>query len=161
MKQLLLVRHAKSSWDDASLTDQQRPLNARGKQDAPRIGRYISHHLPHPQHIFTSPATRAATTARLIAAEYPQPIMLTLSEDLYTFSGRALLACLRGLPDHYTTLMLVGHNPAMTDAVNQLCASDILNIPTCAVALVQIHSEHWSDCTRPCVLANYIRPKDL
>jgi len=162
MKRLLLVRHAKSSWNNPSLSDAQRPLNTRGQRDAPNVGSYLSANMPAPEQIYTSPATRAATTASLIAACYQPKLSVQVIDDLYTFSAQQLYENIHTLPNEYTTLMLVSHNPGITDLVNHLCDTDIENVPTCGVADIQIAGAEWSAISpAENQLLAFITPKSL
>ncbi len=150
MKILTLVRHAKSDWKDPNLTDQQRPLNARGERDAPEMGRRIVTHGIRPSLIVASPATRAWTTAKIIAREIDYPTEFLQREDeLYMASLEDLLDVVVAQDDGFNSLMLVCHNPGLTEFANFLVPGLTNNLPTAGVVSVQIDQEDWSLYKRP------------
>jgi phosphohistidine phosphatase len=150
MKILTLVRHAKSDWKDTSLTDRQRPLNARGKRDAPEMGRRIANHGIRPSLIIASPATRAWTTAKIIAREIDYPNEFLQREDnLYMASLEDLLDVVVAQDDDFNSLMVVCHNPGLTEFANFLVPGLTNNLPTAGVVSVQIDQEDWSLYKRP------------
>jgi len=161
MKTLLLLRHAKSSWKDESLADHERPLNKRGKQDAPRVGEWLQSEGLQPDLILCSTAARARETIDLAseAADYHWEI--EYREDLYAFEPGAFLHALKSLPDHYDQVMLVGHNPAMEELVTGLTGS-YQSMSTAALAHVDLPIEHWSEISfgMRARLVNLWRPKD-
>lgn len=146
MKTLILTRHAKSSWKDAGLSDHDRPLNERGRGDAPRMAAHLAANYPVPQHIVSSTALRAATTARSLAERLACPAEnLAYLPRLYLADPATLLAVARELPDELDTVMLVGHNPGMTEFLNALTGAGIENLPTCGVARVGFEVASWRD----------------
>ena len=145
-KRLYLLRHAKSSWDDPKLDDHSRPLNERGKRDAPRMGRRLRQHSHLPDRIVSSSAVRAYTTARVIARELRYTVSaIVKSDELYLAEPATLLACSHATADTLGSLMLVGHNPGLTDFANTLCEVRIDNLPTCGVYCVEFPVERWRD----------------
>lgn len=142
MKTLLLARHAKSDWDMAGLRDHDRPLNARGRRDAPAMARRLRDEGVDLQRIVSSSATRAHSTADAYAAAFG----LAVIEDpaLYAASARTILAVAAMLPDDVGGAMLVGHNPGMADAVEELTGS-VVEFPTCAVAECSVDVGSWSE----------------
>jgi phosphohistidine phosphatase len=163
-KTLHLLRHAKSSWDDASLVDIDRPLNGRGIAACARMAPHLVAAGCTFEAVFCSPAQRARSTIELIAQALPaQDITWTVVEDLYTFSSDDLYAWCRALPESLTDVMLVGHNPALTDFCNSLSDSDLHNIPTCGYAQLKARAGGaWSDLAQtPFALAAFLRPKHL
>jgi len=145
MKTITLVRHAKSDWKDVSLSDKQRPLNRRGQRDAPEMGKRIVRHGIRPSLIIASPAVRAWTTAKIIAAEISYPAEFLQREDsLYLASLNDLLAAVAAQDNGFKSLMVVGHNPGMTDFANFLVPGLTNNLPTAGVVSVQIESDDWS-----------------
>jgi len=141
MKNLYLVRHAKSSWKDASLPDRQRSLNKRGLRNAPEMGQRLKQTNLQVDRIISSPANRALTTARLLASEIDFPIdQIEQNEILYFSSFIQMLELIRKTPDSVNNLMLVGHNPDMTALLHLLSRCDIANMPTCAIARLQFDS---------------------
>lgn len=145
MKNLVIIRHAKSSWDDPALADLERPLNTRGKRDAPIMGQVLRDRAPPPDLIIGSPAKRARKTARLIAAAvgYPEE-RITIDRHLYMQGVTALLNAISGLPEPAHTVFLVGHNPDLTTLVSTLTEEDIGTLPTCGVASVEFAVETWA-----------------
>jgi phosphohistidine phosphatase len=161
MKILTLVRHAKSSWGDSALTDRQRPLNARGERDAPEMGTRIAQHGIRPSLILTSPAVRARTTATIIAHELGYPIEFLQSEDaLYLASLDDILDVVVAQDNGFNNLMIVGHNPGLTEFANFLVPGITNNLPTAGVVAVQMDCEDWALHTQPtCELLTYDYPK--
>jgi len=136
MKRVLtLVRHAKSSWNNADLSDFDRPLNSRGLKNAPEMGGRLSDANYQVDIILSSPATRAITTAEYIAAEIEYNLRnIQLREEIYEASVNALLYLISSVDEKYKTIMLVGHNPGFTQLCNYLCDANIDNMPTCSIA---------------------------
>lgn len=150
MKTLTLVRHAKSSWNDTTLSDRKRPLNKRGRRDAPVMGRRIVDHGIRPSLIISSPAKRAWTTAKSIAAELSYPREFLQREDsLYLASLDDFLDVLVAQDTQFNSIMVVGHNPGMTDFANFLSPGLTNNLPTAGVVSVEIDQDHWNLYERP------------
>lgn len=163
IKTLTIVRHAKSSWKDSSLRDRDRPLNKRGERDAPRMGKRISEAGIRPSLILSSPAVRAWTTAKIIAAEigYPKEF-LQREEDLYLASVDMMLDVLVAQDPGFNNLMLVGHNPGLTDFANYFVPGLTNNLPTTGVVSVSFERDDWSLYDRPeTTLDLYDYPKKL
>ena len=150
MKFLTLVRHAKSSWDNTNLSDRERPLNKRGKRDAPVMGKRIHEHGIRPSLIVSSPAVRAWTTANIIAREIGYPSEFLQREDaLYLASVDEILDVIVAQDDGFNSLMVVGHNPGMTSFANFLSPGLTHNLPTAGVVSVQIDRDDWNLYERP------------
>jgi phosphohistidine phosphatase len=150
MKILTVVRHAKSSWSDTHLSDGKRPLNKRGKRDAPAMGKRIVKHGIRPSLIMSSPAKRAWSTAKLIAAEISYPIEFLQREDgLYLASLDEILGVIVAQDNGFHNMMLVGHNPGMTDFVDFLSPGLTNNLPTAGVVSVQINQDDWNLYEQP------------
>ena len=150
MKILTLVRHAKSSWNHPDLTDRQRPLNARGERDAPDMGQRIVAHGIRPSLIITSPATRAWTTARIIASEIGYPTEFLQREDsLYLASLDDLLGAVVAQDTGFNSLMVIGHNPGLTEFANFLIPGLTNNLPTAGVVSVGIERDDWNLYQQP------------
>jgi phosphohistidine phosphatase len=147
-KILYLVRHAKSSWDDPSLADKDRPLSPRGLSSAPDMGKRLASQGHKPDLVISSPAKRALTTARKIARETGYKESGIITDDHLYFSGtRSMVDLLEQLDDKYGNVMIVGHNPAMSSLLNILCDSTVENMPTCAIAVVSFDMDSWSELT--------------
>ena len=145
MKTLFLVRHAKSSRDDPSLPDRDRPLDDRGKQDGPKMGKRLAKRDVKPDLLLSSPALRALTTAQLIAEEIGyEPNDIVVDDRLYASGADDLLAVIRALDRKLNRVMLFGHNPEFTDLAHRL-SSEIIEMPTCAIVELNFDTQAWSD----------------
>lgn len=144
MKRLYLIRHAKSSWDTPGLADIDRPLNKRGKRDAPFMGERLKRYGVLPDLIYASPARRARTTARIIAdcIGYPRE-RIEEKKDIYTSDMNLLLRLVQGVDDAVASLFLVGHNYVLTDFAEYLTREVLGNVPTCGVVGVSFHCTSW------------------
>ena len=162
MKTLYLVRHAKSSWKDSSLPDDERPLNKRGKRNAPAMGEYLASRCARPERLVSSPAKRALTTARFIAAALDYDLdAIVLDRKMYFTGIDSMLDILRDTDEEITSLMLVGHNPDMTFLLNSLCGYQVDNMPTCGVAQLECDGD-WSAIGQGrCRLVDYKIPREL
>ena len=146
MKTLVLVRHAKSSWDDFSLSDFERPLNERGKRDAPMMARRIKSALLVPDALVSSSAIRARKTAEAFARELGMDgSAIRLTEALYLASPDTIGRVVSSLDDQHQTVAIFAHNPGITDFANQLGVARIDDMPTCAVYAVSATVDHWLD----------------
>ncbi len=145
-KRLLICRHAKSSWHDATLSDIERPLNKRGQRDAPEMGRRLVRLGIQPDLIVSSPAVRARTTAEQYAQHlgYP-PERIQIDPCQYAATVPILLTLLQKIEAQYTTVMLVGHNPEYTALANFLGGLHIDNIPTCGIVALDFPVVSWQD----------------
>jgi phosphohistidine phosphatase len=145
MIKLVIVRHAKSSWDNPELDDFDRPLNNRGKKDAPEMGRRLAQRNITPDKIITSPAKRAAATAKRIAAEIFFPKKNISKEPaFYEASVEDFLSVLKEVSQNVKTLMIFSHNPGLTNLANYLSNAGIYNIPTCGVVEIEFENSSWS-----------------
>lgn len=144
MKQLLIVRHAKSDWGDANLRDFDRPLNHRGhKNAAEMVNRLVAKSIK-PDTIVSSPALRALTTAKYFAAGWQMSSEpLNTNANIYEASVNSLLKVVNGFGPEFDKIALFGHNPGLTDLLNYLTGEYINNMPTCGVAIVEFPFEDW------------------
>jgi phosphohistidine phosphatase len=144
MKTLIVLRHAKSSWKDPDLDDIDRPLNKRGKRDAPLIGKRLAERKIRPDRIVVSPARRARATVKAVAKQLPviDPVVAK-DERLYEASPATILAVVQDIPEPCACAMIVGHNPGLTDFVNQFADAVIDNIPTCGVVEIAFDTPDW------------------
>ena len=146
MKQLFLVRHAKSSWKYPELSDFERPLNKRGKRDAPNMGQLLKRLGILPDLILSSPAVRAKKTAKILSKEMGYPTdHIDWRQEIYHAGQSQLLSIVRSVDDKHQSLMLVGHNPGFTWFSNQLTGHYLENIPTCGVVSINFSLNSWSD----------------
>ena len=144
MKELIIVRHAKSSWKDSSLDDRERPLNKRGERDAPEIGARLARRKDRPDLIISSPAVRALTTAQIIAKRLGYPHKdIVVKDVLYGAGVVELLDVIRNIDESVATLMLFGHNPGLTELANHLGPRPIPNLPTCGVLHLKFEADVW------------------
>ena len=144
MKQLYLVRHAKSSWEQDWLDDFERPLNQRGKRDAPKMGRILREQGVVPDIILTSPAARASATARIIARELDYPLdLIHYHEKLYEAMTRDFITTVAALDNQYNSAMLFGHNPSLTMVANMYSGESIVNVPTTGVVGIEFGDDSW------------------
>ena len=143
MKTLMLVRHAKSSWDHPGVSDHDRPLNGRGQRDAPAMGRRLAEQGLAPDRILSSTALRARTTAQLIAEALGfDAADIVLDERLYAASADEVLRVIGELDGEVGTAMVVGHNPETASLAHRF-SSDIHEMPTCAVAEFTFDVDAW------------------
>lgn len=146
MKELYLLRHAKSSWDDPSLDDIERPLNKRGKKDAPLIGSILSKMKIKPELILSSPSKRTLSTAQIILEELNlSKKILSVDENIYLASADELSNLIKNIDDNLKRVMLVGHNPGLTDLSNFLSKQGIENIPTCGIVGLKAKINSWKE----------------
>lgn len=162
MKTLLLLRHAKSSWKDGDLSDHDRPLNGRGKADAPRMGTLLAKEDLVPDLIITSTAKRAAKTAEIVAQNSGYEGEIHYSRYLYGASPDEYIEALNELGAAQNCVMVVGHNPGMEDLVEEL-AAEWVRMPTAALAQIELAIDQWSALTLETSgkLVNIWRPKEL
>jgi phosphohistidine phosphatase len=145
MKTLTLLRHANSSWKDRNLPDHARPLNRRGEKDAPAMAARISDAGIRPSLILSSPAVRAWNTAKIVAKEINYPIeFLQREQELYMADVGDFLTLLGRQDEKFNSVMLVGHNPGLTDFANYLMPNLADNIPTSGVVSMTVETDGWS-----------------
>jgi len=146
MKTLLLVRHAKSSWDQAGLSDFDRPLNERGKKDAPIMAKRVKEKGIELDHLMSSPAKRAKKTAKYFAEEFGfKKEDIKLVEALYGAIQPEFLQAIKEVNDKYKTVALFSHNPGITEFASSLTNVRVDEMPTCAVFAVQADCISWKD----------------
>ena len=143
---LTLIRHAKSSWDDASVSDFDRPLNERGQRDAPEMARRLAERHEYPDHFLASSARRARETALVLAQGVGFPEAdIHFERNLYLADTARLLSTIQRLPDRKREVWLVGHNPDLTDLANLLAGPHTDNLPTCAVFRMAFDIGTWRE----------------
>lgn len=145
MKRLYLIRHAKSSWGNPDLDDHERPLNARGKRDAPEMGKRLKKSGVKPDLIVSSSAKRALKTAKIIAQELGYPKAgIVVEEAIYESESMAsLLAVIRQFDDAHNHVFMLGHNPAFTMLSRLLSDHQVENIPTGGVFCMDFDIASW------------------
>jgi len=146
LKTLYLVRHAKSSWSTPSLDDFDRPLNNRGMRDAPFMTDVLLKKNIFPQLIISSPALRAITTANVIADKLNYPVdKIKKDNNIYEASALDILKVIKQTNDKIETLMIIGHNPGMTDLVNLISDKRLDNLPTSGIVCLKKENEKWKN----------------
>ncbi|QDU28735.1 2,3-bisphosphoglycerate-dependent phosphoglycerate mutase [Anatilimnocola aggregata] len=147
MKTLLLLRHAKSSWKDSDLDDHDRPLNKRGKRDAPRMGKLLLDENLLPNLIVCSSAKRTRRTAELVAEASGYREETRITGDLYEAWADRLLAIINALPAEAARVLLVGHNPGLEELLESV-TGNYRPLSTASLAWLEYPVEHWREITR-------------
>jgi len=163
VKTLLILRHAKSGWNDSSLEDRDRPLNARGRRDAPRMGDVLRDESLIPDVIISSDAVRAQTTALAVAEAAGYTRDVVIDQRLYLASPEDLLAVLRVRPDADANIvMIVAHNPGLEDLIAQL-TGERHDLPTATLVQLALSIDTWDalDASIRATLVDIWRPKEL
>ena len=162
MKTLLIMRHAKSSWNHPELSDYDRPLNGRGKRDAPRMGEHLRQEGLIPDMILTSSAKRARNTASKVAKTCGCAGKVKKLDALYDTVLGAYFKTLQVVPEKHQCVMVVGHNPTMIQLVNHL-TGHVRGMPTAALAHIELPIERWEtlDLYTKGTLVNLWTPKTL
>jgi phosphohistidine phosphatase len=163
MKTIYLVRHGKSSWKDTDLSDIDRSLKRRGVQDAYLIGEHLRKDKICPDLIISSVAVRAFHTAVIIARKMDYSLQhIALQDDLYASSAHHYLEVIANQRNDASSLMIFGHDPALTNLFNMLLHNSVEKIPTCAVVAIEIEAENWRDIGKAKnQLKLFIKPKEL
>lgn len=170
MRRLLLLRHAKSCWDEPELADADRPLAARGRAAVPVVARYMDAKGWRPDLALCSPALRVRETWQLVAPELGAPIPAKTLRSLYLASPSRLLAMLRRVAPEVRTLMMIGHNPGFARLAVDLCGAGPGKalermggkFPTAALAVIDFDVDRWSEVALAGGrLVAFVRPKDL
>ena len=138
-KTLYLLRHAKSSWKDFSIRDFDRPLNKRGKHDAPIMAERMAHKGIHPDIILSSPAKRARSTSKYFSKKLDSKVIY--NDSIYESTTAQLVDIIKDAFKKYDSVMLVGHNPSMTVLANTFCSCHIDNIPTTGIVGYEFDGE--------------------
>lgn len=164
MKTVILIRHAKSSWDDPAMTDFERPLNDRGKKDAPEMAARLMKRQPKVDAFISSPAKRARKTATIFAKEYGLGKEdLVLVDKLYHASERNFLEVISQQPESLENIAVFSHNPGLTDFVNTLTPNEIRvdNVPTCGIFAISFEGnwQTFKDAPKQFLFFDY--PKNL
>ncbi|NPV56273.1 MAG: histidine phosphatase family protein [Anaerolineae bacterium] len=162
MKNLLVMRHAKSSWKDNKLADKDRPLNKRGKKDAPMMGKHIRARELLPQLILCSSAERARATAKAVVDKSEYTGEVRYLDDLYLAELDCILEVLHDLPEDLDRVMVIGHNPGLESLV-QILSHQVDSLPTAAIAYLAIPIDSWKDLKedKDSQLVELWLPKDL
>lgn len=150
-KTLYLVRHAKSSWDNPDLDDFDRPLNERGLRDAPRMGERLNQRDINPDIIISSEAARALETAKVLAQrlQYAER-KIVADAKLYHADEETLMHFVNGISDEYRIVILVGHNPGLSEFASLLLEDFDEDIPTCGVVAITFKVDAWKNVSPHC-----------
>ena len=162
MKTLLVLRHAKSSWNDPTLDDHERPLNKRGRRAAPRVGELVREAGLKPDVFISSDAVRARMTAEAVAEAARYGGEIVLDPHLYMAGPADILSLLTTVRENAETVMIVGHNPGLEELVEQL-TGERQDFPTAALAQIGLPIKQWRDLKRSTrgTLLGLWRPKEL
>jgi len=161
MKTLFMMRHAKSSWNNADLADFDRPLNERGLEAAPFMGKIIYKNQFQPDLIISSPAERAGQTAILVHSAAQLNGEIQFNEKIYEARPHRLLEIISEQNDKLQSIMLVGHNPGF-EGLLKILTGELQPLPTAALAVIDLQIENWSDVKSNCgTLRVLIRPKEI
>ena len=147
MKRLVLLRHAKSSWSDDRLADAERPLTERGERDAPRIGARLRERGIRPDLVLSSPAVRARSTAKLAAQALSLgPGAIRIESSLYLAAPEEVMAIVLAQAENVGCLLVVGHNPGLTELVHLLLPDfGLADLPTAGTVVIDFAAERWSE----------------
>lgn len=144
MKTLMLMRHAKSSWDNAAQSDHDRPLNERGRYDAPRMGRLLAQLDLVPDHIISSTAVRAADTAGAVALTAGFEGDITYTRQLYHAEPETYIELAQAADDSFASILMFGHNPGIEELVADL-SGVAEHMPTAALAVFDVTIDSWGE----------------
>ena len=144
MKKLLLLRHAKSSWEDVSLRDFDRPLNERGQRAAPLVGKFMREKKIRPDLVICSPAKRTRETIALVLKAAGTEPLLRYDERIYEASVGQLVEVVSQIEDDKTEVMLVGHNPGFENLLERL-TGETIRMSTATLARIALNADKWSE----------------
>lgn len=163
MKTLHLLRHAKSSWDHQGLADKERPLNDRGVRACAQMGPAIYKSGYDFAHVFCSAGKRAQETIEYVSEALSDlSISWQVEEELYTFSADVLLDWCCDIDDAMDAVMIVGHNPALSELCSELTGRFVDHLPTCAYVKIENDVSSWSELGRRSgTIVKFISPKAL
>lgn len=161
MKTLYLIRHAKSDWHQG-VQDFERPLNERGRKDAPKMGKHLVQKELSPDLIISSDANRAISTARLIANEIGYDLSnIQENNKLYHASAKEMVRVIWEVSNEVNTLFVFGHNPGISDLVNYL-TEEFIELKTCCVARISFDLDDWKALVSGTgILNSVISPKEI
>ena len=161
MKTLFILRHAKSSWDNAALSDYERPLNQRGLEAAPLVGDVMKKNRFQPEVVLSSPARRAEQTAALIKQSAGFEAAIRFDERIYEASPARLLEIISEQNEKTESVLLVGHNPGL-EGLLKFFTGELQPMPTAALAVVDLKMDKWSEVhSSNGNLRTLIRPKEI
>jgi phosphohistidine phosphatase len=161
LKRLLVIRHAKSDWDSLSDSDFERPLNKRGLSDAPKMGIHLKEMALFPDLIISSGAKRAITTAKLIAKSLDYTNDILVDNNIYNASNDDINSIINKIDKKYNTVFLFGHNPGLSNLINEL-SGEWVNLKTCCIVELEITVDKWVHVgNETAIFKEYYSPKAL
>ena len=162
MKTLLIMRHAKSDWGDSDLIDHDRPLNHRGRRDAPHMGHFLASRGLNPETVLSSSALRACATADAVVEAAQWNASVDIVEDFYLASPQEIVKHLEKLPNSVECALIVAHNPGVATLVSALTGAHV-DMPTAAVAEIRLAIDDWLELSLDPLhrLENHWYPKGL
>jgi phosphohistidine phosphatase len=163
MKTIYIVRHAKSSWEKSDLPDEKRPLMEKGKKRTKKVIDYLHDQKVMVDYIISSHAVRALETAKILAHALKYPVdNIKIDSHIYYSSGDSIINQFYDLPDRYNSVMIVGHNPSLTDFVNQFLKEPLENLPTSGVVSISFDTDQWEKVPLAKRKTNFVLfPKEL
>ena len=144
MKRLIIVRHSKSSWKDLSLTDFRRPLNNRGKSDGPIMSRYLSSKINKIDFLHSSSSVRTFETSKFFISKIEFK-NIKYDDNLYHCSAQSIIRLIKNYPDQYKTVMIIAHNPGLTNLINMITHITLDNLPTSGIANIDFDCDFWNN----------------
>ncbi|MFW2378350.1 SixA phosphatase family protein [Aliarcobacter butzleri] len=148
MKKLILIRHAKSDWSNPFLDDFLRPLNKRGKKNAPLMAKVLKEKNIRPDLIISSPSLRTKQTLEYFIKELNYKDEVKLEESIYEAPYENLLKVIKDIPNIHKIVFLIGHNPGLCDLTNFLVDKSFENIPTCGIVEIDFNAKSWQDISK-------------
>ena len=168
MRRLWLLRHAKSSWDDPRIPDQDRPLSERGRRAAALMATHAASAQIRPDLVLCSSAARTRETLAIVLPSLGDTLRISIEDDLYSFEAREMLDRLRAIPDDVGSVLMIGHNPGSEVLAARLAAGGqdlermLTKYPTAALATLDLDAEGWADVRTGCgFLVSFVAPADL
>ena len=143
-KKLIIVRHSKSSWKDLSLDDFNRPLNKRGKEDGPIISNYLSKRVNIIDSLHSSSSVRTFETSKFFIQRIKFG-KIKYDDNLYHSSSRSILTLIKNYSNEYSSVMVIAHNPGLTNLINQITNISLDNLPTTGLAEIDFNCDRWKD----------------
>lgn len=163
LRRLIVLRHAKSDWDTEAPTDHDRPLNKRGRRDAPRVADALANSGWTPKRVVSSDAQRTRETWKRMKRSFDRDIKVKFTTKLYHAGIHAVREVVSNVPESVDVLMLIGHNPGWESVVDALTGEDV-RLSTCDAALLSIDAESWADAIAAdggWRVHRVLRPKEL
>ena len=145
MKELVLIRHAKSSWKDINLDDFDRPLNKRGEKNAPFMAKVLKKLVKKPDLIICSSSKRTRLTLDFFIKEFDYKNKIIFENSIYETSYENILEVIKNIDKKYKRIFLIGHNPGLNDLTNYLVSSFKENIPTCGILKINFDIDSWEN----------------